>query len=630
VTEVRAEDAIALGVSLGGARPSAPPRPEYPRPQLRRERWETLNGVWRFAFDDADVGRSERWHETLAVNLAAGEGPLTRPILVPFCPQSQLSGIGDPAFHDVVWYARTFETLVLQDRERVILHFGAVDYRATVWVNGRLVGRHEGGHTPFSGDVTNELVNGSNAVVVRCEDPGDDPTIPRGKQDWKEQPSHIFYNRTTGIWQTVWLEVVDLTHVDDLRITPDVDARTVAIAVRLDGWTPGTQLRIVASVEGRVAGVETVEAPGPDVALTLDLAQQPLRLWSPELPALYQLTVDVVDADGRSRDTVSSYFGMRKIEVVGDELQLNGRTIFLRLVLDQGYWPDGLLTAPTDAALRRDIELAMEMGFNGARKHQKVEDPRWLYWADRLGFLVWEEMPNAHEYSPRALRRRTQEWVEVVSRDYNHPCVIAWVPINESNGLRPLAADKRTWAGAFAGDFAKAMYHLTKALDSTRPVLSNDGWEHTNSDLCTIHDYRDAAALSARFASLAAALEAPSPAPPVYAEGHAYAGQPVIVTEYGGVFESVHIDGFDYLVAADSQDLVRQLAALTDALLSSPVLSGLCYTQLADVEHEQNGLLTANRSPKIPPARVREIIGAPAARERLHDHERVPPRPAHA
>jgi beta-galactosidase/beta-glucuronidase len=616
VRQVHAEEDVALGVSLGGgARPSAPPRLEYPRPQLRRERWTTLNGAWRFAFDDADIGKSMRWYATPAADLDAAGGPLTAKILVPFCPQSQLSGIADPSFHDIVWYGRTFESPGLADRERAVLHFGAVDYCAEVWLNSRLVARHEGGHTPFSMDVTDDLVKGSNALVVRCEDPGDDPTIPRGKQDWKEQPSHIFYSRTTGIWQTVWLEVLDSTHILDLRLTPDVKAGAVGISVHLEGWEEATQLRIDAEVDGQAAAAETVVPSGAEVTVTLALTQTPLRLWSPQRPALYDLTLEVLDAEGRRRDLVSSYFGMREIEVAGDELRLNGRPVFLRLVLDQGYWSDGLLTAPTDTALRRDIELAMEMGFNGARKHQKVEDPRWLYWADRLGFLVWEEMPNTHELSPRAVVRRTREWAEVIARDYNHPCVIAWVPINESNGLRRLSSDRRTWTGPFAADLASAMYHLTKALDSTRPALSNDGWEHTHSDLCTIHDYRDAASLSARFASLAAALEPPASAPPVYAKGHAYAGQPVLVTEYGGLFRSVHVDGFDYLVVADNQDLIRQLAALTDALLSSPVLSGLCYTQLADVEQEQNGLLTADRSPKISPAHVKEIIGAPAARE---------------
>jgi beta-galactosidase/beta-glucuronidase len=593
------------------------PRPEYPRPQLRRDRWINLNGRWRFAFDDADVGRAARWQDVAAATLDKGDGPFTETIVVPFCVQSPLSGIGDPCFHDLVWYARTFESPPRAPGERAVLHFGAVDYRADVWVNGRLVARHEGGHTPFSADVTAALGPASNAIVVRAEDPGADPTIPRGKQDWKEQPSHIFYSRTTGIWQTVWLETVDQLHIDGLRLTPDVDRAALEITVQLRGWEPDTRLRVVAEIDDRRAGATSFVASRPESSIKLELAEAPLTLWSPHQPALYDLTVEVLDAEGQRRDLVTTYFGMRKIEVVGDELRLNGRPIFLRLVLDQGYWSDGLLTAPTDAALRRDIELAIEMGFNGARKHQKIEDPRWLYWADRLGFLVWGEMANAHKLSAGSIMRTTQEWTEAITRDYNHPSVIAWVPINESNGCRLLRSDERTPVGPFAAHFATAMYHLTRGLDATRPALSNDGWEHTRSDFCTVHDYGDSAAIARRVSSLAELFRPLPSARPLYADGFDYRGEPILITEYGGIFQAVGVEGFGYLVARDNEDFVQQLAALTGTLLESTLVSGFCYTQLADVEHEQNGLLTADRRPKVAPQRIKAIIGARSVRERI-------------
>jgi beta-galactosidase/beta-glucuronidase len=622
-----AAESHVLGVSLGGVRPSPPPRrgaepaeselprPEYPRPQLQRERWINLNGPWRFAFDDLDAGRAEGWQRTSAAELERGGGRLSATIVVPFCPQSRLSGIGDTSFHDVVWYGRTFATPPHAPDERVVLHFGAVDYLTEAWVNGRFVARHEGGHTPFSADVTGDLSETTNTLLVRAEDPGSDPAIPRGKQDWKEQPSHIFYSRTTGIWQTVWLEVVDKLHVDDLRLTPNVDAAELGVEVHLRGWQAGTTLRLRAEIDGLLAGATTVTADGPDSSITLTLGETPLELWSQRNPVLYDLTLEVIGPDGRRRDVVTSYFGMRTIEVVGDQLCLNGEPLFLRLVLDQGYWPEGVLTAPTDAAFRRDIELAIAMGFNGARKHQKIEDPRWLYWADRLGFLVWGEMANAHRLSPRSITRTIQEWADTIARDFSHPCLIAWIPINESNGCRLLGDDQRTWVGPFAAHFATAMYHLTKTLDPTRPALSNDGWEHTRSDLCTLHDYRDAEALARRISSLENLLQPPPRLPPLYAEGYGYSGEPVIVTEYGGIFQAVAADGFDYAVANDNEDLVRQLASLTAALLASPIVSGFCYTQLADVEHEQNGLLTADRQPKVALECVNAIITAPSIRE---------------
>lgn len=582
---------------------------------MQREGWINLNGQWRFAFDRESIGEMAGWHKTSAAQLRADGGPLGRTITVPFCPESSLSGIGDPSFHDVVWYGRTLEAPRTLDSQRVILHFGSVDYGAKVWINGELVASHEGGHTPFKVDLTEFLIQSENTLVVRAEDPGGDPTIPRGKQDWKEHPSSIFYSRSTGIWQTVWLEVVDSMHVDYLLLTPSLDQGQLDVDVHIRGWTGGTHIHLTASLDGRLAGTVSHAASGPHQRVTLKLDQTSLEPWSPQSPAVYDLTVELFDPSGHSRDVVQSYFGLRKVDVLGDELRLNGQPIFLRLVLDQGYWPDGLFTPPSDEAIRRDIELAMAMGFNGARKHQKPEDPRWLYWADRLGFLVWEEMSNAYQFSLPAVARTVREWAEVVIRDYNHPCVIAWVPINESSGCRPLAEDQRSWVGTFADHFPTTMYHLTKTLDPNRPALSNCGWEHTSSDLCTIHDYRNALALTDRVSSLENLLDSPPSIPAVFADGYHYDGQPILISEYGGIF-STKVEGFDYAVAVDADDFARQLEELTSALLASPLVAGFAYTQLADTAHERNGLLTAERKPKIPLERIQSIITLPSARER--------------
>lgn len=597
------------------------PRPEYPRPQFRRRDWINLNGEWSFAFDDRDAGLAEGWHAG-AAEVLRGDAPFDRSITVPYCYQSKLSGIGDSAFHDIVWYARSFERSPGGPDEQGILHFGAVDYRASVWVNGVPIAQHEGGHTPFSADVTHALRDGENVVVVRAEDPSRDTTVPRGKQYWREESEGIFYTRTTGIWQTVWMEVVNRRRISSLRLTPDVDAGCVDAEIGVEGREPGMSLRLTVELDGETVLEDRVGALGAFVERRLPLLRRGEApdtphlsewprpaLWSPEEPNLYDLRLELLDERGEVLDAVESYFGMRKIEARDGEVYLNGRPYYQRLILDQGYFPGGLLTAPTDDYLRRDIELAKEMGFNGARKHQKVEDPRWLYWADRLGFLVWGEMANAYTYSPGYVRRVTAEWQEAVRRDYNHPCVVAWVPMNESWGVPDLATDPKQ------REHLLAMYHLTRSLDTSRPVVSNDGWEHALTDLCTIHDYRDAAAMTGSYATPESSAAARPANRPVYVPGHGYRGEPILITEFGGIaFVGDTGDtgeagetGWGYSTVADAEEFLARYESLIEALLRSGVVRGFCYTQLTDVEQEINGLLTYDRRPKVDPARLREI-----------------------
>ena len=537
-------------------------RPDYPRPAFRRDAWVSLNGEWEFG--------------------SGLEARFDRRILVPFCPESELSGIGElPG--DVVWYRRRFDA---PEAECLLLHFGAVDYRAIVWVNDVEVGRHVGGHTPFAIDISSVVRARDNVLVVRAEDRLADRTIPRGKQYWKPQPEGIFYTPTTGVWQTVWLEPVSADRIRQLRVEPHLDAASVDVEVEADG-----PVEIVARLDGRIAGRWSGSSGVARVALDEVVA------WHPDAPRLYDLECSV---DG---DRVESYFGLRTIEARDGQTWLNGEPFVQRLVLDQGYWPDGLLTAPSDDALRRDIELAKTFGFNGARKHQKVEDPRWLYWADRLGFLVWSEMPSFHEHSEAAEHRLAAEWANVVQRDRGHPCVVAWVPSNESFGLGEIEAAVRS-------DFLVRLYNLTRELDATRPISSNDGWEHSLTDLCTTHDYSAPDVLDRRYRDLAGALDGSASNRPLFDPGFAYAGQPVLVTEFGGLRVAAE-GGWGWLEVKDGDELVRAYRQLIDAFIEPGPVQGFCYTQLTDVQQEQNGLVAFDRRPKVDAALIRAATQSP-------------------
>jgi hypothetical protein len=461
-----------------------------------------------------------------------------------------------------------------------MLHFGAVDYRATVWVNDLEMARHEGGHSPFTADITAALTSRDNVIVVRAEDSLADKTIPRGKQYWEVEPEGIFYTATTGIWGSVWLEPLPERHVRGLRLQPDLEAGSVHVTV--DG---GGDPEVVVRLEGAVAG----RLDGASGEVRLEHAEA----WSPESPRLYDVEVTL------GQDLVVSYFGLRTVEAKDGRWLLNGKPYTQRLVLDQGYFPAGLLTAPDGDALRRDVELAQEFGFNGARKHQKVEDPRWLYWADRLGFLVWCEMPSFHQHSAEAERRLTREWADVVRLHRDHPCVVTWVPANESFGLGEVEHAVRS-------DFLVRVHRLTHELDGSRPVVSNDGWEHALTDLCTIHDYSPPAELRTHCRSLEAALGAKAEGHEPYDPGFAYRGEPVLVTEFGGL-RVAGTGGWGWLEVPDQQAFVDTYGQLIDAFVQPGPVEGFCYTQLTDVQQEQNGLLTAGREPKVDPAVLRPL-----------------------
>jgi beta-galactosidase/beta-glucuronidase len=579
------------------------PRSEYPRPQFLRKEWLSLNGEWDFCFDDADTGEEERWY------LEGANAPFIQKINVPFAFQSKLSGIEDPSFHDVVWYRRTFEIPEGWDGKRIVLHFGAVDYLAKVWVNGQLAAVHEGGHTPFQADITTALVGGRNTVVLRAEDFSRDVTLPRGKQYWLEKSASIFYTRTTGIWQSVWLEPVASAHLSKTIITPDIDRNEIKIRTFLSGFKSSDDLKleIAISYKGELIAKDQIVIRNTEQNRTIglsDFAEHGLgRLWSPEHPNLYDIEFRLVRG-GDVIDEVSSYFGMRKVSVEDGMLCLNNRPYFQRLVLDQGYFPEGILTAPTDDDLKHDVELTKQLGFNGVRKHQKTEDPRFLYWCDTLGLLVWSEAANAYEYSEEYVRRFTKEWQEIIERDYNHPCIVTWVPLNESWGIPNAQIDKRQQQHGLA------MYHLTKSLDDTRPVIYNDGWEQMTTDLATIHDYESRQeVLEKRYASAESAVRAMPANRRLFVGGASYQGQPILVSEFGGIaFKKSEWEGWGYSGAVNEEDFLIKLKAVVDPMFSSPVIQGYCYTQLTDVEQEINGLLTYDRQPKAPVEAIRNIM----------------------
>ena len=592
---------------------NAPDPVDYPRPQLRRADWVDLCGQWQFAYDDDDRGLDEDWFDRADV--------FDRVIIVPFPPESTASGIGETGFHPVVWYRRTFSAAAAED-QRVLLHFGAVDYRAQVWVNGQLVATHEGGNTPFSADITSAMRrsnDGEHVLVVRAEDDPHDLTQPRGKQDWQLEPHRIWYHRTTGIWQPVWLEHVADVHITELRWSFDLTRSALDMSVRLNRKPADSfRLRIRLFLHDQLFADDTYFVEGDRLirSIAIDSGQAMMRpevtLWSPECPNLIDAELTLLVGD-TVVDRVESYTGLRSCGAANGRFLLNGRPYYTRMVLEQGYWPESHLAAPSGDALRREVELIKALGFNGVRIHQKVEDPRFLYWCDRIGLLVWGEMANAYDYSPDGVARFTREWLEVIRRDVSHPCIVTWVPVNESWGVLNLEGDPAQ------REYVKALAHLTRALDPTRPVISNDGWEHLASDILTIHDYsHDAERIRERYGSrdaLARTIREVQPAHRrVSMTGVNLADEPVLLTEFGGINFATDQDRphWGYSSAHDAGSFLAAYGELVSAVLDSTDLAGYCYTQLTDTMQETNGLLTENREPKVDIAAIHAINTQPS------------------
>jgi beta-galactosidase/beta-glucuronidase len=578
----------------------------HPRPQLTRAHCIDLGGTWDFAYDDSGQGFDAGWQERVDV--------YTHTIQVPFPPESSASGIGDTSFHPIVWYRRTFCVSPEDRGKRLLLHCGAIDYRTSVWVNGQLVATHEGGQTCFGADITPALHPGENQVlVIRAEDMPQDLAQPRGKQDWLEQPHRVWYDRTTGIWQPIWLEAVAPTHISQVRWTPDLDRGVLGFSVNIQGREQtDLRLRVQLSLHAVTLAddIYTVQGTVVERQIAFDRASMMSReklLWSPEHPNLVDATLTLLRGN-EVVDEVQSYVGLRSVGVGGGHFLLNGRPYYLRLVLEQGFWPESHLAAPGAEALRHEVELVKALGFNGVRIHQKVEDPRFLYWCDRLGLLVWGEMANAYVFSPTAVERLTREWLEVLDRDYSHPCIVTWVPLNESWGVPDVARDP------VHRHYVQALYYLTKALDPTRPVIGNDGWEHVVSDIYSIHDYAfDGATLRERYGSIEAVRRTLREVQPGYRSvvlpEYQHTHEPVMLSEFGGISyrPQPSTSWFGYGTVKDPDAFLSKYRELVDAILESPAVAGFCYTQLTDTEQETNGLLTANREPKFDMATVRSI-----------------------
>ena len=572
-------------------------RTEYPRPQFVRKDWLCLNDIWDFRFgDQAD------WQD----------------IQVPFVFQSKSSGIGTDRMCDNVVYRRRVQIPGEWKGQRIRIHFGAVDYQCRVYVNGNMAGCHTGGNIGFSFDITGLLNWEEEEVLVEVHDPCTDETIPRGKQSWTEQPDSIWYTRSTGIWQPVWLEPLPQISIRDVKFTSDIDRGMVQMDYRLSESSMETALHIRVSMKGEQVADVIVQQVKAEGSLTLSLYENQIFrtanhdsgwCWSPESPNLFDVSL-LLEKEGKTIDQVDTYFGMRKVETKNGMLYLNNRPYIPKLVLDQGYWKDSLMTAEKDEDFKQDILLAKEMGFNGCRKHQKSEDPRFLYWADVLGYLVWGEIGACAQYSRRSVNRTMKEWSEAVNRDYNHPCIMAWVVLNESWGVPFIRTDKCQQAHSLA------LYYHVKSLDPTRLVVGNDGWEMTKTDICAVHHYSHGeegeTAKQSRFQESLKTLENILHAMPagrqVYAEGFSYNGEPVMLTEFGGIsFQKETEDEWGYTSVKSGEEFINVYARLLSAIQDSEVLSGYCYTQLADVEQEVNGLLTADRIPKVEVEKIREL-----------------------
>jgi len=575
----------------------------YPRPQFVRDAWLSLDGEWNFRFDDNKQGVAEEWHKAL---------PDARKINVPFTYETKASGIGEEEHHTCVWYKRSFTVPQQHRQQHVIMHFQAVDYKATVWINGVQAGTHEGGYAAFSFDITNYLASdGENVVAVQVED-SLSRTQPRGKQRWINDNFGCWYVQSTGIWQSVWLEFVESAYVEKVRMTPDIDTSTITFDYYVQGseqYEPSSlQLTAKIWLNGKLVR-QCTHVVEEELSHSYELSspqagEWQVALWHPQHPNLYDVEIILRHGD-TVLDHVYSYFGMRKISTYEGNVLLNNVPIEQRLILDQGYWTDTHLTPPSEQALIEDIDKTLEMGFNGVRKHQKVEDPRYMYWCDRKGVLLWSEMASTYQFNERAVTRFTEQWLEIVEQHYNHPCIVTWVPFNESWGIANILTSRKQQ------QFTEGIYHLTKAIDDTRPVIVNDGWEHTVSDIITLHDYEEnGESFAERYSDKEAVLSNKisfNGHKFAFAQGYEYKGQPVIVSEYGGIaFTDEKGWGYGNQVATEQQFLDRY-DRITSAIKQTPYISGYCYTQITDVQQEVNGLLKENREPKLPLEAVKAI-----------------------
>lgn len=567
------------------------PRPEHPNPQMVRSEWLNLNGEWDYAetndSSDESFLTQQNYPET---------------IMVPFCRESELSGIQRTGFMKNTWYRRTFNVPSNWNSKRVLFHVEASDWITTVWVNGFFVGKNEGGYSRFSFDITDKLQDGKNTVIIHAFDDSAGGLQPLGKQSIREESFGIFYTRTTGIWQTVWLEGVGSSFIEDVCMTPDPDSSRIFLQPEIDGSTDGLTIQATAMINGIKVGSAKTDAVMRNNYLTLELSEK--HLWSVDDPFLYDLNITLSRGD-TVIDQVDSYFGLRKVDIEGAAILINDEPVFQRLVLDQGFFPTGIWTAPTDEDLKNDILLSKSVGFNGARLHQKVFEPRYLYWADKLGYLVWGEFPSygADYGNPIVNRPWIDEWVNIVRRDRNHPSIIGWCPFNETPGE--------------AGDLQNTVHEVTKIIDPTRPLIDTSGWVHSLPDpeILDAHDYnQNAEELASKWDQY---FNSP-PMPPRYGFS-SKKGIPFYISEFGGIgwFPNATEESWGYGNQPKTLDeFYERFESLVDAMLDEPNFFGYCYTQLTDIEQEKNGIFFYDRSAKFDAEKLHAIQTRTAAYEK--------------
>ncbi len=559
-------------------------RKEYPRPQFRRDIWQSLNGEWEFGFGDKQN--------------------YDRKINVPFSYQWQASGIDDVSVYDTIWYKRKFT--VSEKNKRALLCFTASDYETDVWVNGNHVIKHIGGFTPFSADITEYLKEGENEIVVRCIDTLE-TAVPRGKQSWTGEQFTCYYYPNSGIWGSVWIEFFGVDCIENYSLQSDIDNRRVYGYIETL-YGKADEAEIVLTFKDKRIKKQRISLDGKRTNYSINLADNAFDfgelLWWVDKPNL--INVDyVLYKDGNICDNAHARIGLRKISVEDGKIYLNDRPLSQRLILDQGYWEESGLTPPSVEALKKDIEISKTMGFNGARKHQKLEDPYFYYYAEELGFLVWAEMPSAYTFCDREVKAITAEWQEIVNVAKNFTSVIAYVPLNESWGAREIKTNKSQQ------NFARSLYYLTKSLDDTRLVSTNDGFENIEeSDILSIHDYeiKSAEEFPIKYNGNYDGMHPQGWA--LFADGHSYKGQPVLFTEFGGIAFVNEANGETWGYgngAKNADDLCERLEQLIKGIAKTE-FQGYCYTQLTDVQLEVNGLLYADRTPKVAVDRLKKIF----------------------
>lgn len=558
------------------------PRPEHPNPQFQRREWLNLNGKWSFEIDKSKSGMEKKYYEP--------QTKLDSTINVPFCPESVLSGVEYKDFMDAVWYSREFTVPEKFADLRTILHFGAVDYLATVFVNGKKVGTHKGGYISFEFDITDYLKDGTNVLTVYAEDDTRNPLQPRGKQSERYYSHDCDYTRTTGIWQTVWLEFVPESRIKGIKVFPNVENCSVDIQAEVIG---AGKFEVLALYQERIMGAASVETEGGYITAHLDLKEA--YLWEVGEGRLYDLELRF------NEDKVDSYFGLRDVKLDGQKFLINGKSVFQRLVLDQGFYPDGIYTAPNEEAMIKDIQISLDVGFNGARLHEKIFEPRFLYNCDKMGYIVWGEYPNwgLDSSNPNIVYSVLPEWLEELERDFNHPSIVGWCPFNE------------TWDYDGRKQFDDALavvYKTTKVIDKTRPCIDTSGNFHVITDIFDVHDYEQDPAVFKEHYDM---LMSEGKLFDNHERRQTYTGGPTFVSEYGGIKWSVNENeqnAWGYGNAPKNKyEFIERYKGLTDALLDNDQMFGFCYTQLYDVEQEQNGLYTYSRKPKFETSIFRAI-----------------------